>query len=47
MSRKHSGFIIYKGGATCADILALADKVQQVVREQTGFQLELEPIVLK
>ena len=47
VSRKHSGFIINKGGATCADILALADKVQQVVREQTGFQLELEPIVLK
>ena len=47
VSRKHSGFIINKGGATCADILALADRVQQTVREQTGFQLELEPVVLK
>lgn len=47
VSRKHSGFIINKGGATCEDILTLADQVQQTVREQTGFQLELEPVVLK
>ena len=47
VSRKHSGFVINKGGASCADILALTDQVRRTVQEQTGFVLELEPILLK
>ncbi|MBQ8731557.1 MAG: UDP-N-acetylmuramate dehydrogenase [Oscillospiraceae bacterium] len=42
VSRKHSGFIINAGGATCRDVLALIEHVQRVVREQTGFMLERE-----
>lgn len=47
ISEKHCGFIINLGGATCADVLALAEKVQNTVREQTGFVLEKEIRVVK
>ncbi|MCM1316251.1 MAG: UDP-N-acetylmuramate dehydrogenase [Muribaculaceae bacterium] len=47
VSEKHSGFIINKGNATCADVLELCGKVQEVVREKTGYSLELEPVILK
>lgn len=47
ISEKHSGFVINKGFATCADVLELCGKVQQIVREKTGFSLELEPVILK
>ncbi len=47
VSEKHSGFVINTGGATCADILALAEVVQREVEQQTGFRLELEPVLLK
>ncbi len=46
VSKKHSGFVINTGGATCADILGLCAKVQEIVKEKTGFQLELEPVLL-
>ena len=42
MSEKHAGFIINKGGATCADILALVEEVKKRVLDQTGTVLELE-----
>ena len=47
VSEKHSGFVINKGCATCADVLELCGKVQQIVKEKTGYQLELEPVILK
>ncbi|MDE6834381.1 MAG: UDP-N-acetylmuramate dehydrogenase [Ruminococcus sp.] len=47
VSEKHSGFVINKGGATCSDVLTLCGKVQETVREKTGYTLELEPIILK
>lgn len=47
VSEKHSGFVINKGHATCADVLELCGKVQQIVKEKTGYQLELEPVILK
>ena len=34
--------MINKGGATAADILALIQHVQQVVKEQSGVELEPE-----
>ena len=42
VSKKHCGFVINKGGATAADILALIKRVQQVVKEQSGVELEPE-----
>ncbi|MBR1591827.1 MAG: UDP-N-acetylmuramate dehydrogenase [Ruminococcus sp.] len=47
VSEKHSGFVINKGCATCADVLELCGKVQQIVKEKTGYQLELEPVILR
>lgn len=46
VSEKHSGFVINAGGATCADILALIQKVQETVKEKTGYTLECEPKIL-
>ena len=42
VSEKHSGFVINRGGATCADVLALTDRVREEVLRQTGVTLELE-----
>ena len=42
VSEKHAGFIINRGGATCADVLALAEKVRARVLAETGVALELE-----
>lgn len=47
VSTKHSGFVINKGSATCADVLELCEKVRSIVKEKTGYILELEPVVLK
>ena len=42
VSKKHAGFIINAGGATSADVLALARQVQETVLRETGVALELE-----
>lgn len=42
VSEKHAGFIINKGGATCADIRELIRQVQETVLEKTGVRLEPE-----
>lgn len=42
VSKKHAGFIINAGGATSADVLALARQVQETVLRETGVTLELE-----
>lgn len=42
VSEKHAGFIVNKGGATAADILALMEQVKQRVLDQTGVELEPE-----
>ncbi|MBR2912632.1 MAG: UDP-N-acetylmuramate dehydrogenase [Oscillospiraceae bacterium] len=46
VSEKHCGFVINKGSASCADVLALCENVKQQVQEQTGYSLELEPVIL-
>lgn len=43
VSEKHCGFVINKGGATAADVMALITDVKARVYEQ--FQVELEPEV--
>lgn len=42
VSTKHAGFVINVGGATCADVLALTDRIHDTVLEKTGVSLELE-----
>ena len=46
VSEKHAGFIVNIGGATCRDIVALADKVRQIVYDQRGVVLEKEMIIV-
>ena len=46
VSEKHAGFIINKGGATCADVLELIKQVQDKVKADTGFALEPEVEIL-
>lgn len=43
VSEKHCGFVINKGEATAADVLALIEDVKRIVYEK--FQVELEPEV--
>lgn len=47
VSEKHSGFIINKGNATFDDIMALVEKVKEKVKQDTGYELELEPEILR
>jgi UDP-N-acetylmuramate dehydrogenase len=42
VSEKHAGFIINRGGATCAQVLALIALCQHTVAERFGIQLDLE-----
>ena len=47
VSEKHAGFVVNRGGASCADVLELVRQVQARVREQTGVTLEMEVKVLR
>lgn len=47
VSEKHSGFVINRGGATCADVLSLMDQVKSRVRNKTGVTLEPEVEILE
>ena len=42
VSEKHCGFVINRGGASSAEVLALCREVQRRVRERFGVELELE-----
>ncbi|MBE6757715.1 MAG: UDP-N-acetylmuramate dehydrogenase [Ruminococcaceae bacterium] len=42
VSEKHAGFVINRGGATCADVLALENEVRRRVQETFGVTLERE-----
>ena len=44
MSVKHAGFVINKGGASCDDVLSLIKKVQEIVKNTDGVDLEPEVI---
>lgn len=46
VSIKHAGFIVNTGGATCSDVLKLAEQVQETVLRETGVELELEVRIL-
>lgn len=47
VSEKHAGFIVNLGGATCADVLTLIDKIKDAVYKNTGVELECEIELLK
>ena len=47
VSEKHAGFVVNRGGATCADVLELVRQVKEEVLRQTGVELEMEVKVLK
>ena len=47
VSRKHAGFVVNAGGATCADVLALIKKVQDAVFTATGVTLEPEVKIIR
>jgi UDP-N-acetylmuramate dehydrogenase len=42
VSEKHAGFVINKGGATAADIVALSEKVIEKVKQDTGVTMQPE-----
>lgn len=47
VSTKHSGFVINKGGATFSDVMQLIEEVRRIVKEKTGYTLEMEPEIIK
>jgi len=47
VSTKHAGFVINRGNATYAEIIAVCSHVQEVVEAATGYKLELEPEILE
>ena len=42
VSMKHSNFIVNEENATAKDVLALIEKIQKTVKEQTGIELRCE-----
>ncbi|MBM6869334.1 UDP-N-acetylmuramate dehydrogenase [Pseudoflavonifractor phocaeensis] len=42
VSIRHAGFVVNQGNATCADVLALVERVRETVLRETGVTLELE-----
>jgi len=47
VSRKHAGFVINTGGATCADVLELIGQVQERVFAENGVRLEPEVKIIQ
>lgn len=42
VSPKHAGFIVNTGGATASDVATLIRKIKEVVKKNSGIQLECE-----
>ena len=47
VSTKHSGFVINKGGATFDDVMQLIEEVRRIVKDKTGYTLEMEPEIIR
>ena len=47
VSEKHAGFVINRGGATCADVLALIEQIRSTVLEKDGVLLETEVKIIR
>jgi UDP-N-acetylmuramate dehydrogenase len=46
ISSKHTLALVNRGGATAADIMALADKIRAAVEKKFGIELQMEPVML-
>ena len=46
ISSRHTLAITNRGGATAADVLALAAEIRTAVRDRFGIELEMEPVLL-
>ena len=46
ISTRHTLALVNRGGATAAEILALADKIRTAVFQRFGIELEMEPVML-
>jgi UDP-N-acetylmuramate dehydrogenase len=46
LSSRHTLAIVNRGGATAADVLALAGRIASAVEERFGVRLEMEPVRL-
>ena len=47
VSEKHAGFVVNRGGATCADVEALIAEIQRRVLDRTGVALEPEVKIIR
>jgi len=47
VSEKHAGFVINRGGATCADVLRLLEHIEKTVYDRFGVRLEREIQVIE
>lgn len=47
VSTKHAGFVVNIGGAGCADVLALMEKIKEAVFAASGIELEPEVRIVK
>lgn len=47
VSQKHAGFIINRGGATYGDVLALEEKIKEIVMSRFSVELEREVRLIK
>ena len=47
VSKKHAGFLINTGGATCADVMELIRQVQERVWTEKGVRLEPEVRIIR
>jgi UDP-N-acetylmuramate dehydrogenase len=47
VSEKHAGFIVNLGDANTGDILELAQKVVDTVYKDSGYTLEMEPVLIE
>jgi len=46
ISTRHTLALVNRGGATAAEILALAEKIRSAVAERFGIELDVEPVML-
>ena len=46
VSEVHANFIVNRGGATAADVLALVERIRARAKESEGIELELEILVM-
>ena len=46
ISSRHTLALINRGGATAAEILALAERIQNAVRDRFAIRLDIEPVLV-